>query len=150
MGKRIFSIQIAATVPLGEAADTVHNALAAWTPEEDVEVVGAELTTQVHEVDIAVDGFAGLRTQLSQFGAMGNYSVIAEGYACVSSYIVVAAAQSAQYENSHAVVMFPEGHSIPVSEGTSLYLNAYKVGLCATKVVNCHIYAQIFYTKKGK
>lgn len=143
---RIFTATMWGLQSLNVAADTWELAVAQWTTEEDVEILGFSMSASCHEADIPVDGVAGSRFELTQVGVGNRPGSLCVVNTSVLSYIVVAAAQMAQIVNSEKVVMFSGPERLTMPEGNVLYIHAFKYGL-VLKTVNAHVEATIYYRK---
>ena len=144
--RRIFTSTMWGLQSLNVAADTWELAVAQWTTEEDVEILGFSMSASCHETDIPVDGMAGSRFELTQVGVGNRPGSLCVVNTSVCSYIVVAAAQSAQVVNGEKVVMFSGPERLTMPEGNVLYIHAFKYGL-VLKTVNAHVEATIYYRK---
>ena len=113
-----------------------------WVVEEDVTIIGASLLARV-TTPSENDGFARFRWELSQSGQMDKDGTILDAGA-VDWWNT--APPGIAVGSTHAVVMFPEGYGVPISEGGTLYLHGHGVGKSAGTVTFSGV-ACVYYTK---
>ncbi|MBA7591953.1 hypothetical protein ES708_34124 [subsurface metagenome] len=144
MSKRIFTKVWTGYIPAQLAVPEQQNALEQWLVQEDIEVIGAEITL-INRAPSENDGFASCTLELSQVGVYGqDGSILAagaqEGWNTVPQGISLA--------NGNVAVTFPLGLAVPVKEEGYLYLNAQTYG--KTAGVSTFRYLVIaHYTKRG-
>ena len=144
MSKRIFTKYLSGQSTIITGAITSENALASWLTQEDIEVIGAELTV-VSATPAENDGFAHCNVELSQVGIFGQdgailRAVAGEGWNTTPAGI--------DQSNANAVVTFPAGFAVPVKEEGYLYINSQGYGKTAGGSV--FIWGAIIYYTKGK
>ncbi|MBA7553403.1 hypothetical protein ES705_45994 [subsurface metagenome] len=123
----------------------ITNALHSWLVQDDIEVVGANLSI-ISTTPSENDGFAQIMVELSQTGIYGQDGAIAcamaqEGWNTTPAGISAA--------NANVAVIFPDGKAMPVKEEGHLYLNTCYTGKTASfSTFNFEVI--IFYTKTGR
>ncbi len=143
--KRIFTVCIEAPELQVEGEASQYDlAFATFVPQEDIVVVGCELAAWLNKPS-ENDGRSTVEVEISQSGkwAQAGSLIRVAGYEYWNS-----APAFGDIENPHLVMMFPKGHGVPISEGTTLYVNVASNG--KTAGIAYWRFAPIVYYIKGK
>jgi hypothetical protein len=153
--KRIFTKYLQATgcaLPItGGPVDFLHfPANQFWLVQEDIEVVGVELTGGIGSAWVEmVKGSGEFHVDISQVGLLGQDGVIANirGVWTAGQIPNVAGV----WGDTKVVVMFPPDGAVPVKEEGYVYMNLYVncYNGDAGKFLSAQAYAIIYYIKRG-
>ncbi|MBA7552123.1 hypothetical protein ES705_44677 [subsurface metagenome] len=144
MGKKVFTRDFTATIPVEGAVDVRHEPYTYWKLQEDIEVLGVELNIQ-NELPSENDGFAKCYAEISQAGFLFTDGVIA---CCSASEGWNTAPPGISETNGHVTVMLPQGSVITVKEEGYLYLNIASFGKTAG-ISGFRVEGIVYYTKPG-
>ena len=126
------------------AASAYFLAQGAFVPQEDIEVIGAELAIWMNAAS-ENDGRSRCEVEISQSAVWAQAGSILRGEALEYWNTAPAFGYAVFFSET---VMFPKGQTIPVSEGTTLYTNAATNGKSAGSS-HWNVAAIIYYIKKG-
>lgn len=144
MSKRIFTKSFQGAVTVTGSVEEPQNALAIWLLQEDIEIIGAEITLG-SLMPSENDGFALCELELSQTGVWAEDGNILKAHAGEGWNTTPAGIDQA---NANVVITFPQGLAIPVKEEGHLYINAS--GRNKTAGASVFKYEVIvYYTKRG-
>ncbi|MBA7592921.1 hypothetical protein ES708_35123 [subsurface metagenome] len=144
MSKRIFTKHLSGTARDESTGWLQQDAIQSWLVQEDIEVIGFQLITQVLIAD-QNDDLAEIIGELSQTGLFGQEGLIGQ---VTGAHLWNSVPASVDRECPVVTVMFPEGLAIPVKEEGHIYINATAKGAAATHTTWL-IRATIYYIKRG-
>ncbi len=144
MSRRIFTKHLSGTARDEAEAWVENNAIASWLLQEDIEVIGYQVLTEVLIAD-QNDDLAEIIAEVSQVGIFGQDGTIGM---VSGAHLWNSIPQSVDRECPVVTAMFPEGLAIPVKEEGYIYLNAIAKGALATHTTWL-VRANIYYTKRG-
>ena len=141
-GKRVFIKHYGQVIETfaGAANEELNNII--MTAEEDIRVIGVQIDNKCIVVS-GNDGHTYCAAEVSQTGRLAGDGIIVETWAHELWNTSPAAVMMC---DGREVVMFPEGHYVPVMEGGSLYLNTWTWGKSAG-ISKYSVVTKIFYVK---
>ncbi|MBA7575142.1 hypothetical protein ES708_16963 [subsurface metagenome] len=144
MSKRVFTKIFRGEINVELAMPTIVNGFFSWLVQEDIELVGAEISLQ-NDMPSENDGFATCELELSQTGLIGGDGAILDAKAMEGWNTVP---QGICNQNAHVVLVLPQGVAIPIKEEGHLYLNTRGYGKTAD--LSYFEYCVIIYYTKGR
>jgi len=146
MKERIFTYSLHKTFVQGVVGTEIPSPWVSWKPEEDIEVIGVQLSGML-EVISENDCQTGGWMHVSQSGDMMQITGVLSRVQFAGIWNT--SPQAVQKEMFNHVVMFPESKYVSVREGEGLYLDGSVRSVTAGEH-NYSMNAIVYYIPKGR